>query len=341
MLQAMADQPLFFGAVEAGGTKFVVAVGDARGDILAQERFATGDPPSTLANMHASLRRQSRPFGTLAAIGLASFGPVELDETSARFGFIGRTPKAGWSGTDMAGSLAREFRCPIGFDTDVNAAAMAEHRWGAARDVDNLVYLTIGTGIGGGVIVDGVPIHGLVHPEIGHIRPRRHALDGGFAGVCPFHGDCLEGLASGPAILARSGASLQQLDAAHPQWQLQADYLGQLCAQLVLTVSPRRIVMGGGVMSQARLLPLIRPRLLHWLGGYVDRGEILTDCDRYVVAPELGGNAGVRGALVLAMHAAGRAAFSPAAAASASASGRSAGSCAESAPRPPTSRSSN
>jgi fructokinase len=337
----MTDRPRFFGAVEAGGTKFVVAIGNDRGDILAQERFPTADPPSTLANMHASLRQQSRPFGPLAAIGLASFGPVELDQTSARYGFIGRTPKAGWSGTEMVGSLAREFRCAIGFETDVNAAAMAEHRWGAARDVDNLVYLTIGTGIGGGVIVDGVPIHGLVHPEIGHIRPRRHALDGGFEGICPFHGDCLEGLASGPAILARSGASLQQLDAAHPQWQIQADYLGQLCAQLVLTVSPRRIVMGGGVMSQARLLPLIRPRLLHWLGGYVDRAEILTDCDRYVVAPELGDHAGVRGALILAMHAAERSDFSPASAASTSASGRNAGSSAESAPRSPTSRSAS
>jgi fructokinase len=337
----MTDPPRFFGAIEAGGTKFVVAIGNADGELLALERFPTGDPVSTLANMHALLRRQSSPFGTLAAIGLASFGPVELDQSSARYGFIGRTPKAGWSGTDMAGSLAREFRCPIGFSTDVNAAALAEHRWGAARDVDNMVYLTIGTGIGGGVIVDGVPLHGLMHPEVGHIHPRRHPLDSGFEGVCPFHGDCLEGLASGPAIVARSGAMLQQLDANHPQWQIEADYLGQLCAQLVLTVSPRRIVMGGGVMSQERLLPLIRPRLLHWLGGYIDRGEILTDCDRYVVAPELGDTAGVLGALLLAMRAAERPAFIPAAAASASVSRRNAGSSAGSAPRSPTSRSPN
>jgi fructokinase len=234
----------------------------------------------------------------------------------------------------MLADLAREFRCPIGFDTDVNAAALAEHRWGAARDVGNLVYLTVGTGIGGGVIVDGVPIHGLMHPEIGHIHPRRHPLDDGFEGVCPFHGDCLEGLASGPAVLARSGAPLQQLDEAHPQWTIEADYLGQLCAQLVLTVSPQRIVMGGGVMSQARLLPLVRKRLLHWLGGYVDRSEILCDIDRYVVAPQLGDDAGVCGALVLAMDAL-TAATEPT-----SASMRNAGSSAESAPRSPTSRSS-
>ena len=329
----MMDQPRFFGAVEAGGTKFVVAIGNDRGEIVAQERFPTAEPPSTLANMHAFLRRQAHVFGTLAAIGLASFGPVELNKDSARYGFIARTPKAGWSDTDMLAALAREFRCPIGFDTDVNAAALAEHRWGAARDVGNLVYLTIGTGIGGGVIVGGVPIHGLMHPEIGHIHPRRHPLDDGFEGVCPFHGDCLEGVASGPAILARSGAPLRQLDEAHPQWNIEADYLGQLCAQLVLTVSPQRIVMGGGVMSQTRLLPLIRTRLLHWLGGYVDRSEILSDSDRYVVTPELGEDAGVCGALVLAMDAL-TAATEPT-----SASMRNAGSSAESAPRSPTSRS--
>lgn len=299
----MTGTPRFFGAVEAGGTKFICAIGNDRGEILAQERFPTADPNSTLATTHAFLRR-GHSLGEFAAIGVASFGPVELDETSARYGFIGHTPKAGWSGTDIAGSLAHEFRCPIGFDTDVNAAALAEHRWGAARDVKDFVYLTIGTGIGGGVVVDGVPIHGLMHPEIGHIYLRRHPLDLEFRGVCPFHGDCAEGVASGPAILARTGASLQQLDETHPQWEIEADYLGQLCAQLVVTVSPRRIVMGGGVMNQPRLLPLIRSRLRHWLAGYIDRSEILTGTDRYVVAPELGDNAGVLGAMVLAMHAA-------------------------------------
>ena len=300
----MAYQGRIFGAVEAGGTKFVCAVGNERGEILAQERFPTTDPRSTLARAHAFLRRQAEALGRLTAIGMASFGPVELDKNSARHGFIGRTPKPDWSGTDMAGGLAQEFRCPIGFDTDVNAAALAEHRWGAGQDVNDWVYLTIGTGIGGGIMVGGSPIHGLMHPEIGHIFPRRHALDSGFDGVCPFHGDCLEGLASGPAILARTGTSLQQLDESHAQWQIEADYLGQLCAQLVVTVSPRRIIMGGGVMSQARLLPLIRQRLLHWLGGYIDRSEILSGADRYVVAPQLGDNAGVLGALLLAMNAA-------------------------------------
>jgi fructokinase len=296
-------QPRIFGAVEAGGTKFVVAIADDRGEILAQERFPTTDPVSTLAATGAFLRQRSRTLGALAAIGVASFGPVELDKSSAQYGFILKTPKPGWSGTDMAGTLAREFSCPVGFDTDVNAAALAEHRWGVARDVATLVYLTIGTGIGGGVLVNGAPIHGLMHPEIGHLYPRRHPLDPTFAGVCPFHGDCLEGVASGPAIIARSGKSLEQLDDAHPQWQIEADYLGQLCAQLVVTLSPQRIIMGGGVMNQARLLPLIRPRLLHWLGGYIDRPQVLDGADRYVVTPDLGDRAGVLGAVALAMNA--------------------------------------
>ncbi len=301
---AMTSAQRFFGAVEAGGTKFVVAIGDERGKILAQERFPTADPTSTLAATIAFLRQRGEDLVPLTAIGIACFGPVELDKSSAHYGFIGQTPKAGWSGTDVAGTLAREFPCPIGFDTDCNAAGLAEHRWGAARDVEDLVYVTVGTGIGGGVLVGGKPIHGLMHPETGHIYPRRHPLDAGFDGVCPFHGDCLEGVASGPAIVARTGASLQQLDASHPQWEIEADYLGQLCAQLVVTVSPQRIVMGGGVMSQARLLPLVRRRAQHWLGGYIDRREILTGLDRYVVAPALGDQAGVLGALVLAMDAA-------------------------------------
>jgi fructokinase len=325
----MTSAQRFFGAVEAGGTKFVVAIGDSSGKILAQERFPTADPTSTLATTITFLRQHGGDLGPLAAIGIACFGPVELHKSSARYGFIGQTPKAGWSGTDVAGTLAREFLCPIGFDTDCNAAGLAEHRWGAAQDVEDLVYVTVGTGIGGGVLVGGKPIHGLMHPETGHIYPRRHPLDAGFDGVCPFHRDCLEGVASGPAILARTGASLQQLDATHPQWEIEADYLGQLCAQLVVTVSPQRIIMGGGVMSQARLLPLVRQRTQHWLGGYIDRSEILTGLDRYVVAPSLGDQSGVLGALVLAMDAI----------AATSVSARNGDSSAASRPRPLPSRS--
>jgi fructokinase len=295
-----------FGAVEAGGTKFVCAIGDETGTIHAESRFPTSDAVSTLAAVRDFFDERSRALGTLSAIGVGCFGPVILNRHSAKYGFIGKTPKAGWCDIDVVGMLAREFSCPVGFDTDVNAAAVAEHRWGAARDAENLVYLTVGTGIGGGVLVDGAPLHGLMHPEIGHIYPRRHPLDVNFTGVCPFHGDCLEGLASGPAILARCGADLLHLDAAHAQWEIQADYLGQLCAQLVLTLSPQRIILGGGVMAQERLFPGIRLRMLHWLAGYIDCSEILAASQHYVVPPALGARAGVLGAIGLAIDAAGK-----------------------------------
>jgi fructokinase len=292
------------GAVEAGGTKFVCAVGNAHGEILAQTRFPTCEPTSTLATMLDFLRQQRDNFGPYAAIGIGSFGPIELDATSTRYGHIRRTPKSGWSDTDIVGPIAREFSCPIGFDTDVNGAALAEHIWGCARDIEDLVYLTVGTGIGGGVIVNGKTIAGLMHPEIGHLFPRRHPLDANFKGICPFHDDCLEGLASGTAIIARTGFPLGQLAISHPQWEIEADYLGQLCAQLVLMISPRRIVIGGGVMGQTRLLPMIREQTCHWLRGYIDRREIITAVNDYIVLPGLGPRAGVLGALALAMCAA-------------------------------------
>jgi fructokinase len=291
-----------FGAVEAGGTKFVCAIGDDTGTLHAESRFPTSDPAATLAAVRGFFAE--RNAHRLNAIGVGCFGPIILDKSSANYGCIGTTPKAGWSGVDIVGMLTREFSCPVGFDTDVNAAALAEHRWGAGQDAGNLVYLTVGTGIGGGVLVDGAPLHGLMHPEIGHVHPRRHPLDGKFAGVCPFHGDCMEGLASGPAILARSGADLAHLEAADAQWEIEEDYLGQLCAQLVLMLSPQRIIMGGGVMAQPRLFPGVRQRMLHWLKGYVKRSELLDDARHYVVPPALGARAGVLGAIGVAMAAA-------------------------------------
>jgi fructokinase len=290
-----------YGAVEAGGTKFVCAIGDESGALHAEARFATAEPESTLAQVAGFLRDHNRELGSLSAIGVASFGPLVLDPSSARYGCIDKTPKPHWSNFNIVGRLAQQFSCPIGFDTDVNAAALAEHRWGAGRNVANLVYITVGTGIGGGVLVDGAPLHGLMHPEIGHVQLRRHPLDANFGGVCPFHGDCLEGLASGTAVRARTGTDLECLDAAHSQWQIEADYLGQLCAQLVLMLSPQMIIMGGGVLSQERLLPMIRERTQHWLAGYVNRQEILDRIAQYIVAPALGARAGVLGALNLAL----------------------------------------
>jgi fructokinase len=296
------DTPLF-GAIEAGGTKFVCALGKADGTLIAESRLPTTDPDTTLAAMVKFLEEGSLEHGPLSGIGVASFGPVVLDRASPHYGFLGKTPKAGWSHTDILGAVRGAFSCPVGFDTDVNAAALAEHRWGVGRDVADLVYVTVGTGIGAGVLANGTALHGLVHPEIGHLFVRRHALESGFPGVCPFHGDCLEGLASGPAIMQRSGGELSSLSADHPQWTLEADYLAQLCATLVLTVSPRRIILGGGVMNCQALFPLIHRRLLHWLAGYVDHSELLQHTDRYVVPPGLGQRAGVMGALSLAMTA--------------------------------------
>jgi fructokinase len=293
-----------YGAVEAGGTKFVCAIGDDSGHIHHEERFATADAQGTLGRATAFLLAGRKRFGRLHGIGVASFGPIELDRDSPRYGTIGRTPKPGWSGADVLGAFGADFACPIGFDTDVNGAALAEHRWGAGVGLSDLVYVTVGTGIGGGLIVGGKTVHGLMHPEIGHLYPRRHARDQEFPGVCPFHRDCLEGLASGPAIIARSGAALSGLPPDHPQWLMEADYLGQLCSQLVLTVSPRRLILGGGVMAQSALFPLIRTAMQSWLGGYIERKVVTGPADGFVVAPRLGAQAGVLGALALAIDSA-------------------------------------
>jgi fructokinase len=298
----MSRQPTLYGAIEAGGSKFVCAIATDEGAILEEARLPTTDPASTLTATLEFLQQGSRHHGHLSAVGIASFGPIVLDRQSQHYGFIGKTPKAGWSHVDMVGAVRIAFDCPVAFDTDVNAAALAEHRWGAGRDIDNLVYVTVGTGIGGGVLANGAAVHGLVHPEIGHLLVRRHSLDAAFAGVCPYHGDCLEGVASGPAILKRSGQELSLLPMDHPQWEIEADYLGQMCAALVLTLSPQRIIMGGGVMNQQQLLPLIRGRMLHWLAGYIDHHELLQQ-PRYVTAPALGARAGVMGAAALAADA--------------------------------------
>jgi fructokinase len=293
-----------FGAVEAGGTKFLCAVGTAQGQWLERVRIPTNDPQTTIAEVVRFFQRASSAHGALRAIGVASFGPVQLRPDAPDFGFITGTPKPAWSNTDLLGPLRNEFNVPLGFDTDVNAAALAEVRLGVGRGLKALVYVTVGTGIGGGIVINGASVHGLMHPEIGHIRPRRHALDHS-PGICAFHGDCLEGLASGPAIIARAGASLDALDPAHEAVRIEADYLGQMCAQIVLMISPERIVLGGGVMSNARLLAPVRERMRFWLGGYI-RDAAVTSSDSYVVGPGLGDGSGITGALLLAIDASQR-----------------------------------
>jgi fructokinase len=275
------------GGVEAGGTKFVCAVGRDR-EIVAETRIATTSPAETLAAALAFFRRQ----GSLAALGIASFGPIDLDERSPTHGFITTTPKPGWAHTDVAGPLRRALGVPIAFDTDVNAAALAEQRWGAARGARSVVYVTVGTGIGGGAVVYGRPVHGLAHPEMGHARiPHDRAADP-FAGACPHHGDCWEGLAAAPALAARWGAPPQSLPDDHPAWDLEAHYLALGLTNIVLTLSPERLVLGGGVLARTGLLPRVRINVQRLIGGYVPSGEI--------VAPMLGEHSGVLGALALA-----------------------------------------
>jgi fructokinase len=299
----MAAEDTCYGAVEAGGTKFICAIGTARGEILEDTRIDTRDPISTLSDVLRFFDGAESSARPVMAFGVAAFGPLELRRDSARYGFITNTPKPGWRDTDLLGALSRAFARPIGFDTDVNAAALAELRWGAGQGLDSLVYMTVGTGIGGGVIQHGLPVHGLMHPEIGHIPVRRHPADASFPGVCPFHRDCLEGMASGPAIVARIGRRLDQSGELDPIWDIESDYLGQLAAQLVLMYSPQRIVFGGGVMQQPRLLPSLQARMLHWLHDYLPHPELRAD--GFVSAPGLAGTSGIKGALALAIDTAG------------------------------------
>jgi fructokinase len=295
---AMSGTRALYGAIEAGGTKFLCAVGDHDGRILDTARLQTRDPESTLADVALYFDAAARRFGRLTALGVGSFGPLDLNPKSTTYGFITSTPKPGWQNTDLVGLLRRRLGCPVVLDTDVNGAAMGEWRWGTGRNLNSIAYVTVGTGIGVGVVHHGKPVHGLMHPELGHMRVHRHPADLEFVGLCPFHGDCLEGIANGPAIKARTGGELNGAPAADPIWAIEADYLGQLCAHLVLSHSPQKILMGGGVM-QPRLYTAVQARMLHWLNDYIKATE-LSAAD-YIAAPGLAGEAGIRGALSLAI----------------------------------------
>ena len=288
-----------FGGIEAGGTKFVCAVGTGPDDVRAITRFPTTTPAETLAQAIAFFQAQPAP---IAALGIGSFGPVDLDPASPTYGFITSTPKLAWQQADICGPLRQALGVPVAFDTDVNAAALGEQRWGAAQGADPVLYLTVGTGIGGGVLVGGRPVHGLLHPEIGHIPVRRDPRVDPFPGVCPYHGDCLEGLAAGPALRARWGQGGDTLPADHPAWPLEAEYLALGLAACICVFSPRRIVLGGGVMQQVQLFPLVRMRVQSILNGYLAAPAIQEQIDRYIVPPALGDRAGVLGALALAQY---------------------------------------
>ena len=286
-------QPLV-GAIELGGTKVAVAVGRGPHDLVARTTIPTTDPHETLAAVAAFLDAH----GTgIAAIGVASFGPVALDPAAAEWGHITDTTKPYWSQTAIAGPLADAFGVPVAFDTDVNGAAVGEYRFGALKGCASALYLTVGTGVGGGWLIDGRPLHGLLHPEMGHVRIARDPSDG-FAGTCPFHRDCLEGLVSGPAILARLGTTLSEVAVDDAGRARVVDDLGQALAGFVLTLSPHRIVIGGGVAKAPGFHAAVAARMRHWLGGYV-RAPALMHGD-YVVPPMLGDDAGIAGCIALA-----------------------------------------
>lgn len=287
-------------AIEAGGTKFVLAVGPSPDAITARHTIATRDPATTLAEAAAWLAAH----GPLIGLGIGSFGPVELDRASPQWGFITTTPKPGWAGTDVARHLAAALGgVPVGFDTDVNAAALAEHRARAKNaggdDSGSLAYITIGTGIGGGLVLDGRPVHGIAHPEVGHIYPRRHPDDRAFPGTCPHHGDCLEGLASGPAVIARWGCSLSELPADHPGHAIIADYVAQACHVLFASVAVEEVVIGGGVAQTPGLVERIAARARALDAGYLPGGA-----RHRIIAPRLGTESGITGAMLLAQAAA-------------------------------------
>ncbi len=292
-----------FGGIEGGGTKFVCAVGSGPGDIRAEVRFPTTTPEETLGKAIDFFRAQQAIHGPLAALGIACFGPLDPHPASPGYGRILPTPKPGWTGADLVTPFREAFGVPIGFDTDVNGAALGEWRWGAARGCDPALYLTIGTGIGGGVLVNGRLLHGLIHPEMGHMPLPHDRVRDPFEGGCPFHADCFEGLAAGPALEKRWGQKAETLPPEHPAWDLEAHYIALALSAYITILSPQKIVLGGGVMQQPHMLPLVHAKTRAWLNGYVQSALVTGRIDEYIVLPGLGARAGVLGAMALAEQA--------------------------------------
>jgi fructokinase len=292
-----------YGGIEGGGTKFVCMVGSGPADIRAEARFPTTIPAETLGRAVAFFKEQTQGL-TLSALGIGSFGPVDLDPASPTFGCITNTVNPGWANTPVVSIVQSELNIPVVMDTDVNAAAFGEYWWGAARGLDPIVYLTVGTGIGGGVVCQGKSLHGLMHPEVGHMLIPHDRDQDPFAGVCLFHGDCLEGLASGTAMKQRWGQPAETLPADHAAWTLEAHYLAVAVVNLILSHSPCRIVLGGGVMQHTDLFPLVRHNVKKYLNSYIQSPSIET-IDHYIVPPALGHRSGALGAIALAVNSLG------------------------------------
>ena len=291
-----------YGGIEAGGTKFVCAVG-SNPDDLCVNVIETTTPDETISRVIAYFKKQNSTK-KLSSIGIGSFGPIDLNRNSKTYGFITSTPKLNWENVDFVGAIRSSFNIPIGFDTDVNAAAIGEYQWGAAQGLTNFIYLTIGTGIGGGGIINGIPLHGLLHPEMGHIFiPRDNSDKKSYEGNCPRHKDCFEGLASGPAIRNRWGRPPQDLNQDHPAWEYIAKYISYALVNYICTLSPQRIIIGGGVMKQSKLYPLIHEMVKELLNNYLQLPEITENIQNYIVPPTLGDRSGILGAIALAKQA--------------------------------------
>mgnify|MGYP004507515943 FL=1 len=286
------------GALEAGGTKMVLAVYQDNGIKLEEQTIPTEDPSVTMPKMAGFFRENQ-----IDALGVGSFGPLDLDPQSPTYGNITSTPKLAWRNYPLLKGLLDGRDIPAAIDTDVNAAIIAEKELGAARGCQNAVYVTVGTGIGGGVLCNGRPVHGMLHPEVGHMLLRPHPDDPNPRGVCPYHDGCLEGLAAGPAIGARIGGDARLLADNHPTFAIEAHYLAQMCVNLIMTLSPERIILGGGVMQRKALLPMIRRETQRLLGGYVQTSQVLEHMDQYIVFPELFPLSGLVGAYLLGLHA--------------------------------------
>ncbi|MBR1742794.1 MAG: ROK family protein [Lachnospiraceae bacterium] len=285
---------MLYGALEAGGTKMVCAVGNENGEILKQISVPTTTPAETMPKVLAFFKEEP-----IEAIGVACFGPIDLRKTSSTYGYITSTPKLAWKNYNIVGAVKEALKVPVGFDTDVNGSLLGEVTWGAAKGLSDVIYITIGTGIGGGVMSGGRLLHGMLHAELGHMLLEKEPEDA-YAGKCPYHKTCFEGLAAGPAIEARYGKSGKELAGEKEVWELESRYIAKALMNLILTLSPKRIILGGGVMHQEQLFPLIRRKVTEYLNGYLETEE-LKDMDHYIVPASLKDDQGIMGAIKLAM----------------------------------------
>ena len=281
------------GALEAGGTKMVCAIGDETGRVFEQVSIPTETPEITVPKLIAYFKERE-----VDALGIGCFGPIELDKASPMYGCITSTPKTAWKNYNIVEAFAEALKCPIGFDTDVNGSVLGEVTFGQAKGKNCVIYLTIGTGVGGGIYIEGKLLHGMLHPETGHVLIQKRDNDR-YGGKCPYHKNCLEGLAAGPAIEERWGRKAAELADRPEVWELEADYIAQALAGYVLTISPQMIILGGGVMHQEQLFPLIREKVIKMLGGYI-QAEELEDMEHYIVPASLNDDQGIMGCLELA-----------------------------------------